>query len=50
MTDISTYAVCAALLILVGAPPFCWYVDRWLDATRAHVTEIVTTKDEPEKA
>jgi len=33
------------LIIIFGGPPAMWYVDRWLDATRAHVVDISKTAE-----
>jgi len=47
MSELSELTLCIIAIIAIGAPPFLWYVDRFLDATRSHIVEIVKTKDEP---
>ncbi len=44
MEELFEITVCLVAVIGISAPPFMWYVDRWLDATRAHIVEISKTE------
>lgn len=45
MSELTELTLCVVAVISIAAPPFCWYVDRFLDATRAHVVDISKTAE-----